>query len=544
MTTSSKSRFITAFGMAIAMAMLLAGSVPAARAQNQVPQVAAQEIAAEPDITLFSIMTALNAAGYDAGMDRPELTPVRAAVRRELEGKDYPSLTALREFYKAHRLADPARDLSRYVSLSLVLGPPPKFDVLYSPVNLPPDVLELLDARDEGGKQAQLPVLLSAFYEQADVSSLWVKYLPAMNQDAEKYQVLLTKMIQETSGYLGIESGVYLGRKFSLMLNPLAGPGRTESRNYGDGYYLIVGPPQQGALPEDDIQHAWLHYLLDPYVSKYPNIVQAKSPLLRIAAKAPGLDPAFKTSFDLLMTESLIRAIQARRAKGTDREKLALAQEAVEEGYILTAYFYDALQVFEKQPVGFNLYFQEMIDGIQLDKEQKLLAEVHFRPASTMARAETRWSPLEQMAREAELAMARGEYDQARDGFNKLIDLYGMQPRFIYGLAIVASQQKQPEQAAGYFAETARRASDPRMRAWAHIYLGRLYDGNNQRKEAVAEYEAALSSGDVSPDTRTAAEQGLKTPFVNPKAAAETSGEPPRARVPMGRDADASTPAQ
>ena len=143
-------------------------------------------------------------------------------------------------------------------------------------------------------------------------------------------------------------------------------------------------------------------------------------------------------------------------------------------------------------------------------------------------------------AREAELALGRGEYDAAREGFQKLIELYGAQPRFTYGLAIVSSQQKQPEQAAGYFAETARRASDPRMRAWSHIYLGRLFDGNNQRKEAIAEYEAALDSGDVSPDTRAAAEQGLKTPFVNPKPAAE----PERVRTPMGRDADAGTPAK
>jgi hypothetical protein len=497
-------------------------------AQNAAPKAAAQEIVAEPDLTLFAVMTALNAAGYDEAADRPELTPVRAAIRKELEGKQFPSLGPLREFYKAHRLANSANDLSRYVSLALLLGPPPRFDIQYSPANLPPDVVEL----------QELPHLIAAFYEQADVSSLWVKYLPAMNQDAEKYQLLLAKVIQETSGYLGIESGTYLGRKFSLMLNPLAAPGRTESRNYGDGYYLIVGPPQAGLLPAEDIQHAWLHFLLDPYVSKYPNIVQSKAALGRIAAKAPSLDSQFKSSFDLLLTESLIRAIQARRAQGTDRERLALAQQSMEEGYVLTAYFYDALQAFEKQPVGFNLYFQELIDGIQLDKEQKRLAEVRFRPAATAGRAEARWSPLEQMAREAEMAMARGEYDKAREGFNKLIELYGAQPRFTYGLGLVASQQRQPEQAAGYFAETARRASDPRMRAWAHIYLGRLYDGNNQRKEAEKEYEAALAAGDVSPDTRTAAEQGLRTPFANPKPAEE----PARVRTPMGKDADAGAP--
>ncbi|MSO20119.1 MAG: hypothetical protein EXQ56_06580 [Acidobacteria bacterium] len=522
--------------LALLIVTTLAGIVPSARAQGSAPMTSRQEIVAEPDLTLFAVMAALNAAGYDSGMERPELSPVRAAVREELKGKQYPSLPALREFYKAHRLADPARDLSRYVSFALLIGPPPKFEILYSPANLPADVVDL----------QELPHLISAFYEQADVSSLWVKYLPAMQQDSERYQVLLAKVIQETNGYLGVESGTFLGRKFSLMLNPLAAPGQTESRNYGDGYYLIAGPSV--SLPQDDIEHAWLHYILDPYVGKFPNIVQSKAPLGRIAARAPALDPMFKSSFDLLLTESLIRAIQARRAKLTDRERLALAQDAVEEGFVLTAYFYEALQVFEHQQVAFNLYFPEFVDGMQLDKEQKRLAEVRFRPAATRGRAEARWSPLEQMAREAELAMARGEYDAARAGFNSLMELYGAQPRFLYGLALVASQQKQPEQAAGYFAETARRASDPRMRAWAHIYLGRLYDADGQRKQAEAEYEAALGSGDVSPDTREAAEKGLKTPFTNPKPASapnDAEEAPARVRTPLGGDgANVPVPAQ
>ena len=129
-----------------------------------------------------------------------------------------------------------------YVSLALTLGPPPKFEMLYSPANLPQDVVELLDTKDESGRQAELPMLLSAFYEQADVSSLWVKYLPAMTQDAEKYQLLLTKLIQETSGYLGIESGTYLGRRFSLMLNPLAAPGRKVIAVSGDGAAMYSLP--------------------------------------------------------------------------------------------------------------------------------------------------------------------------------------------------------------------------------------------------------------------------------------------------------------
>ena len=105
----------------------------------------AQEIFAEADQTLFTVMAAINAAGYDEGSDPSEMNPVRAAVREELAGLDVPSLPALREFYRAHRLADPARDLSQYISLALLLSEPPKFELNISPVNLPPDVADLRD---------------------------------------------------------------------------------------------------------------------------------------------------------------------------------------------------------------------------------------------------------------------------------------------------------------------------------------------------------------------------------------------------------------
>ena len=60
---------------------------------------------------------------------------------------------------------------------------------------------------------------------------------------------------------------------------------------------------------------------------------------------------------------------------------------------------------------------------------------------------------------------------------------------------------------------------DPRTLAWCHIYLGRLYDMQQvpDRKKALAEYHAALNLRDDRPDTKAAAESGLKAPFALPK---------------------------
>ena len=60
---------------------------------------------------------------------------------------------------------------------------------------------------------------------------------------------------------------------------------------------------------------------------------------------------------------------------------------------------------------------------------------------------------------------------------------------------------------------------DPRTLAWCHIYLGRLYDMQQEpdRKKAVAEYRLALNLRDERPDTKAAAEAGLRQPFAPPK---------------------------
>jgi hypothetical protein len=73
-------------------------------------------------------------------------------------------------------------------------------------------------------------------------------------------------------------------------------------------------------------------------------------------------------------------------------------------------------------------------------------------------------------------------------------------------------------------------SKDPRTLAWSHIYLGRLYDVVPDRQKAVAEYQAALTVRDSQPDTKAAAEKGLKQPFTttpnSPAAKPDTDEEP------------------
>ena len=88
-----------------------------------------------------------------------------------------------------------------------------------------------------------------------------------------------------------------------------------------------------------------------------------------------------------------------------------------------------------------------------------------------------------------------------------------------YLLARVDLMQGHAQDAKDGFEKTLTLTKDPRTLAWSHIYLGRLYDTMEtpDRQHAVAEYQAALEVRDGRPDTRQAAESGLKKPFALPK---------------------------
>lgn len=494
------------------------------RGQQQGQQ---QGIVAEPNLQLFTVLAAVNAAGYDVGAGRPELAPMRDAVRKELAAKDIPSLPALRVFYGDHRLFDPSRDLGQYVSLALLLSGPPSFELQLSPANLPPDVVDLQD----------MVPLIAAFYQEAGIQSLWEKYLPAMEQESGRYQKALAQIIQETNGYLRVNTPGYWNRRFAVYINPLGAPNQTHARSYGDDYFIVVSPSAE--IPAQEIQHGWLHYHFYPYLLKHVREVVSKQALLKISEQAPALDVSFQRSFSLLLNESLIQAVQARLSAADSEARLRAVQDAVEEGFLLTPYFFEAMETFEQQPVGMLLYYPEMIEAISVEEEQERLAQVQFRAQPSEPRSEILWFSYEQMARRGEDSIGQGDYEGALRIFEGLVKQYGPRPRTLYGLAIVATHQNQPVTAKQYFTQVAAANAAPHLKAWSHIYLGRMLDMEGNREEAQAEYAAALAAGDSSSETRAAAEKGMQEGFApagreNPPQEIPREERKPRHGVPLG----------
>ncbi len=78
-------------------------------------------------------------------------------------------------------------------------------------------------------------------------------------------------------------------------------------------------------------------------------------------------------------------------------------------------------------------------------------------------------------------------------------DKSGDPARANFILARVAIMHRDVPGAQHNFEETMRLSKDPRMLAWSHIYLGRIYDIQDQRDQAVNEYRAALTVRDGRP---------------------------------------------
>jgi hypothetical protein len=123
------------------------------------PLLAAEGDQLDADIRLFTVLAAINAAGYDDSYSSPSDSPVRHAVREALADFQGSSLTLLKNFYAENKLADPGENLSQYVSYALICDGPPEFALQAElPTDLPPDVRRIRG----------LSRLLAEFYQQAE----------------------------------------------------------------------------------------------------------------------------------------------------------------------------------------------------------------------------------------------------------------------------------------------------------------------------------------------------------------------------------------
>jgi len=466
----------------------------------------------DSDETLFTVLTAINACGYDQELATSD--PVRAQVRAEVTKiiQDSPDAATASndvcQFYQEHQQLDPTRELAQYVSLALYLEGPPNFSPKAKEGELPPDATRLVIVVPQ----------LAKFYAAAGLHELWLHHRHQYEALIGQFHDPVAKMMFDTDIYLKLPSAGYLGRRFVVLVEPMGAPAQTNARVYGTDYFVVISPTSQ-SLKMEQIRHTYLHYVLDPMSGKHPDAMKRLAPLLEAVTTAP-MDDSFKNDISLLVTESLIRAIEIRTTpggSGSDAARDDMVSKSDKQGFILTRYFYDAMARFEKSPIGLRDGYGDLLAGIDLGREARHAAAIEF---SSQASPEVVYLPRRgDLLVAAENRLSTGDSAGAQKLAQQALDEHREDPgRALFILAQVATANKDIEGARSYFQRALGVAREPKVVAWSHIYLGRIFDLQEEREAAVGEYRAALQAGSSLPEAKAAAERGLKEPYEPPHA--------------------------
>jgi tetratricopeptide (TPR) repeat protein len=482
-------------------------------------------VSVEASQQVFSTMCALDAAGFNSDESTLAEMPSRLALRTELLTLKGPATDALREFYRDHQLNDPGETLSRFMTFALVVGPPPRFNYLLDHDVLPPDVLGI-----EGFQE-----ILANFYHEAHLDLRWTKVQPEYERAVVHDQAPVRRIVIVSNGYLREIYNPRYNHTFTVYVEPLVG-NRTNFRNNGDHYAIVIGVGSQ--FPFADVQHAYLHFMLDPLPLKYRAVVLQKKGILNVAARAPRLPVEYRTDFLAYADECLIKAVEMRIRHLKPDELEAAMAENDRAGFVMVRPFVAQLQKFEKAEPAMSLYFPDLLAGIDVEAERKRLQNFTFAPEgapvenasakdSAAGHAASPADDLTRLLAEGDHEIAVQDPTAAAATFEKVLAKYPDEPHAFYGLAVASLLNHDAVRAQELFEKLVSPphtgvtdsagspvTSDPSILAWSHVYLGRLHDFADERDQAVSEYQAALGVDGAPEAARAAATRGVTAPYA------------------------------
>ena len=495
-----------------------------------------------PSEQVFLMAAALNACGYDEGLD--ESAPVRKRVREEMNQALAKSEDARNKrdklclYIAQHRMTGGARDIAQYISLALYLTLPPEMETSADLTEMPPDSTQVVE----------IVPLLRDFVAAVDLHGIWLAVHPTYDRETDKLHDALTNMIVGTNLYLKLPATTYEGRRFLVVIEPMLSPHTVNARIYGTDYVVVVSPVN-GQIPMDKVRHTYLHYVIEPLLYARANAIDRTQPILKEVREAP-LEFRYRSDTVPLTIECLIKAIEARTMEtgvpkytipaNADRSdmpryeherqiyqekvdviRLAAVHHDMTQGFVLTQYFYEQLIQFEKDPASLKDTIGEMVYSMDIAQQVHRAREIEFdkeADGDVLERSKPRKLTGLDLA-EAKLgtgdaATASAMARQVLAAKDDSLEGVAQSARADFILARVALMTRDPEGAMEGFQKTLASSKEPRLVAWSHIYLGRMLDLDCKRDEAVAEYKEALAARDGQQDTRLAAERGIKTSYA------------------------------
>jgi tetratricopeptide (TPR) repeat protein len=489
---------------------LVAGVAAAVPAFGQ----STSNIVVDSDVRLFTVMAALNAAGFDIEI-ASQYHPVRAEVRKFAEGVDPGLLQRLRAFYLSRKgnESDEAQ-FAKYVSLAVVLTSPPDLRLAFREELLPPD------ARNVAG----FAELAREFYQQARISQRWAELQPQYDAAIDQLGPRIRDTILRTDAYLRIPFGVAAVRTLAIYVELAAPVNSVNVRNYQDDYFVVLGP--SNSPQTEDVRHTYLHFQLDSLVARDVTKFKDGPSLLTLIKGVAGVDSRYSGDFRVMATESLIRAIEARIDGVAQDGVRQVLDNHYRSGLLLVPYLYDELMRSEEREDGIREYFGEIASALDVkDEQQRFQQTFHqiripeqtpvFRTEAPKAPEPPPADPVRELLKQAEAAFNGGDTETARRAFEKVLADYSRDNgSAFYGLGLIASRDGDSEEAQEYFERTVQSdTAEPSMKVWSYIFLGRIQDLDCNRDRAVEYYRQAIQTGDNTRNAQAAARAGAERPF-------------------------------
>jgi tetratricopeptide (TPR) repeat protein len=162
-----------------------------------------------------------------------------------------------------------------------------------------------------------------------------------------------------------------------------------------------------------------------------------------------------------------------------------------------------------------------MLESIDLSKEMRRASQLEFAGEASPELLHLAGRKNEHLLLNAERRLAAGDRETAQKLAQQALDDQEEDPgRALFILAEVATANRDMQGARSYFEKALQMAHEPKVVAWSHIYLGRIFDLQEDRDSAVDHYRAALNgAGGSLPEVKAAAERGIQQPYEPPTPA-------------------------
>jgi tetratricopeptide (TPR) repeat protein len=462
------------------------------------------------DRRLFAVMAALNVAGFDA-VTAQGMSEVRRSVRSDLASVDPDLASRLKLFYEEHlyQVRD-AQPQVRYTSLALLLTPPPEFELSVKEEEMPLDAWQVRDFRK----------LVRELYLKAELEKLWLKYEEDYRRELASYEPVLKEVIETALKYFRIPPRIVLDREIVLIPDLLDIKDIVNARNLERIYYIVVGPSDSARNNYRQLEHEYLHFLVDPLVRKFGFSLLASEKLLDTAQKQPHIRSDYQNRLLLVATESLIEALQLRLhpPESTEVRDRALVR-LFREGLIFSPYFYRGLEQYEQSDlISLPTYMESLLADFRKDEIKKDEAYVAEVEESIRASDEKEAEALRRLQAESEQRrrinqhfdqaselLSERRFPEARDEVEQLLKIDPDNGNANFYLGQIASQLQEYDRALLHYQHAAASTSaDDWVRAWAFVRAGRILAAQQQ---FAAAREAFLSAQRLGGDLRGARDE-------------------------------------